>query len=285
MDFLPRCKGFEIMDSISATSALVLLMGRDYYTSASAKKFLNSINLDSGLAMKKLTDKIWLNYGEIVKNRKDSVYRTISNSSNEVSQVVILAAGYDAQALNIVENIERFSVFEVDMYNMDDKAIKYDQILDQRIRKRISTITCDVTSKNLISKLENAGLDIQKSTIIVAEGISYYLQYDQFWDIVSSFSLKNDRNRIVLDYMVPLHMMDFENSVRMSGVFNIICDNVGINYLTMYEYEKIRKHVLYLKGKLVSHETLHKMELARTGKSTYFRADSRGGIETCSFDI
>ena len=60
-------------ESISATSALVLLMGKEYYTSGFAKKFLDSMDLNSGLAMKNLADKVWSNYGEIVKNRKDSI--------------------------------------------------------------------------------------------------------------------------------------------------------------------------------------------------------------------
>ena len=76
MDFLPRAKDDSHMtESISATSALVLLMGKEYYTSGFAKKFLDSMDLNSGLAMKNLADKVWSNYGEIVKNRKDSIYR------------------------------------------------------------------------------------------------------------------------------------------------------------------------------------------------------------------
>ena len=75
MDFLPRAKDDSHMtESISATSALVLLMGKEYYTSGFAKKFLDSMDLNSGLAMKNLADKVWSNYGEIVKNRKDSIY-------------------------------------------------------------------------------------------------------------------------------------------------------------------------------------------------------------------
>ena len=66
MDFLPRVKDdFHMTESISATSALVLLMGKEYYTSGFAKKFLDSMDLNSGLAMKNLADKVWSNYGEI----------------------------------------------------------------------------------------------------------------------------------------------------------------------------------------------------------------------------
>ena len=97
MDFLPRAKDDSHMtESISATSALVLLMGKEYYTSGFAKKFLDSMDLNSGLAMKNLADKVWSNYGEIVKNRKDSIYRAIAGNSDEINQVVILACGYDA---------------------------------------------------------------------------------------------------------------------------------------------------------------------------------------------
>ena len=272
-------------ESISATSALVLLMGREYYAGGYAKKFLDSVNLDSGLAMKKLSDKVWSNYGEIVKNRKDSVYRTITGSCDKIDQVVILASGYDAQALNVAEKNKGISIFEVDMHNMDEKSAKYDSMDMGEIRKRVSAVTCDITSGSLFAKLENAGWNSQKPTIIVAEGISYYLRYEWFWDLVSQFSSENSHNRMVVDYMVPMYKMDSENSARMSGVFKIICDSVNLDFLTVYEYEKMHKRILGLGGRPVSHETLHMMELARTGKSTYFDQSSRGGIETCSFDI
>ena len=269
----------------SATSALVLLMGRGYYADGFAKKFLDSMNLDSGLAMKKLSDKVWPNYGEIVKNRKDSVYRTIKNSCDEIDQVVILASGYDAQALNVAEKNQEFSIFEVDMYNMDEKSAKYDSMQLGEIRERISTLTCDVTSGDLFAKLESAGWNSEKPTVIVAEGISYYLKYEQFWNLVSRFSSENSHNRMVVDYMVPMHRMDLENRTRMSGVFKIIFDNVNLDFLTVYEYEKMQERIIKLGGRSVSQETLHMMELARTGKSTYFDQNSRGGIETCSFNI
>ena len=94
MDFLPRVKDdFHMTESISASFVRrlqVLLMGKEYYTSGFAKKFLDSMDLNSGLAMKNLADKVWSNYGEIVKNRKDSIYRAIAGNSDEINQVVIL---------------------------------------------------------------------------------------------------------------------------------------------------------------------------------------------------
>ena len=286
MDFLPRAKDdFHMTESISATSALVLLMGKEYYTSGFAKKFLDSMDLNSGLAMKNLADKVWSNYGEIVKNRKDSIYRAIAGNSDEINQVVILACGYDALALNIAEKNERFSIFEVDMYNMDEKSAKYDSMHLGDMQKRMSIMTCDITSSELFAKLESAGWDSQKPTIIVAEGISYYLRYEQFWDLASQFSSENSHNCMVADYMVPMHKMDLENRARMSGVFKIICDNVDLDFLTVYEYENMHDRIIKIGGKPVSHETLHMMEFARTGKNTYFDQNSRSGIETCSFKI
>ena len=66
-------------------------MGKEYYTSGFAKKFLDSMDLNSGLAMKNLADKVWSNYGEIVKKQFFSIVQNNMQSRMPNHQAVCIA--------------------------------------------------------------------------------------------------------------------------------------------------------------------------------------------------
>ena len=212
------------MFEVSATSALVLLWtDHSIYESPSAQAFLRKVSLNAGkdlcdslsLAIKEIASKnpeldedmrlpvedFANNLDQEVTYRKYAVKQFCTEflSSAPDAQVIFLGAGLDPKSLDIAEEFPQSKVFDVDRDNMDIKAE-----ITKNIGGPTNLLFCkgDVTAPDkLAATLSRRGWNAHKTTLLVAEGISYYVQKIPFKKTLEK--LKTAGGGFIFEYTLP----------------------------------------------------------------------------------
>ena len=110
-------------------------------------------------------------------------------------EYLIYASGYDTFAYRNKYNIK---VFEIDMPDMIDDKLKR---LDEADQKKATYIKCNFTSDGWVNSIINSGYDKNKISFNSLLGISYYLTYDEFSNMIKNISnIICDGSSIVFDY-------------------------------------------------------------------------------------
>ena len=135
--------------------------------------------MDAGTELKeKLTD-IPSIESEIT-NRKYGVKKFCDQflSSCDDAQVVFLGSGIDPKSIDIAELYPNTSVFDVDMDNMQAKADINKKIAGP---SNIAFCQADVSNaEEVLSALSRHSYSKDRPTLVVAEGITYYVSKELF---------------------------------------------------------------------------------------------------------
>ena len=264
---------------LGPTSALVLLWsGSGLYETDNAQKFWSKLDLSEGNEIYGICNSVWEGYGEVIKNRK---WRILSWSkevlaSGDITQVVIIAAGFAPMGIELGSLYPQSSVFELDKFNMEAKSELCPSI------ENLHCITADVTDQaQCQSTLVAHGWNPAKPTLLVCEGISYYIADSDSRNMWKLFTLTG--SRCIFEYLVPQENIAANRRYIPDGVFNAIlayCDVT--NPITRWSQELLEKEGGI---KILKHNCLSDMELERTGKSDYFPKADDGWIEIAMFDI
>ncbi len=89
---------------------------------------------------------------------------------------------------------------------------------------RVSCVTLDITSQGFSCETlrSEAAYDAEISTIILFEGISYYITEEHLRRAMSEFQSERRCNRIVLEYMLPCELVKEARRAIPRGVFEAI---------------------------------------------------------------
>ena len=270
--------------SLSDTSAMILLWtGGAIHTSRNAKAYLKLVNLDAGRRLFNRCNKIWNHYDEVIKNRKKCILdlsRQILKSRG-IAQMVILGAGFDALSVEMLYHTKRLQIYDVDIANM---PLKERLVREAGVKEsRIHCIDSDVrNTAGLIDALEDRGWRSAKPSLLVMEGFSYYLDRKELFDLIRTFQ-KNRQNRVVLDYLLPHKCISKDRADIPAKVFDAINNTYDVP-LSRYDEGQIKK-LFGPDGDTVHTFNLKEMELARTGKNTYFKSRESGWIQVCEIAI
>lgn len=110
-------------------------------------------------------------------------------------EYLIYASGYDTFAYRNKYNIK---VFEIDMPNMIEDKLKR---LNEYDQKKATYIKCDFTTDEWINNIINSDYDKNKISFNSLLGISYYLTYDEFSNMIKNISnIICDGSSIIFDY-------------------------------------------------------------------------------------
>ncbi|MBS1494946.1 MAG: class I SAM-dependent methyltransferase [Bacteroidetes bacterium] len=271
------------MIHISGTSALVLLWGgKDAYKSKLAQKYLQHLDLSSGYELYNECSKIWEPYHEILRNRKFGVFNFVESilSENSDFQVVILAAGIAPLSLDIIEKFPEVNVFDVDIDNMQTKRKLFDEISEDKFANRIQFIESDITDVNLLqNNLTEHGWRKDKRTIVIAEGISYYITEDELWNAFSLFQTKDKSNYLILESRVPAEKVCEERRDIQERVWEYLTSALTLKFVTRYYDEKVKEYADKLNAEVSKKHTMKDIEMLRFGKNEIFTTDDSGWIE------
>ena len=217
------------MKQVSETSDLVLFAADlAIYKTDSARKFSEKLNL------KDIRSTLEENLGaelldllfEEINNRKVGVKRLCTEhlTATPHSQVVFLGAGLDPKSLDVAESFPHATVFDVDMDHMVQKEKMTKEVNGP---KNIFFCLADVRDvKALRSSLEKAGWDGQKETLIVAEGICYYISKALFKEVL--FGLRAPGGGLIWEYAIPNDdIVPLDKQEKAKHIFNFLQDSLS----------------------------------------------------------
>lgn len=271
--------------SISDTSALVLLWMQDsVHTSRRAKAYLESLNLESGRELYKKCSSVWPHYGEVIKNRKGCILDMAMRltGSGKIRQLVIFGAGFDALSVEISQHAGELGIYEVDISNMDLKERLVRKACG-RTRSRIRCLNADMRNpQKLLELLEKSGWNRNEPSLLLVEGVSYYLARKELHDLICMFKM-NGRNRMILEYLLPRDCISGDRAHIPEEIFSLIRDRYGLP-LSRYDERSIRE-LLGPDCRIGRILNLKEMEIARTGRNTHFKTANSGWIQVCEISL
>jgi hypothetical protein len=257
---------------ISATSALVLFWtSPDIWSTDNARKYFEQLDLSEGKPLYDAFEPLE-NYmlTEGISNRKYFVRKHVlaflaeSEKENKNGQVIVLAAGIAPLSAEIATLFPKCTVFDVDKYAMPEKE-KY----LKKVCRNIEFIACDITRLDLLKiKLMQSGWDVGAPTIVVIEGIIYYLTEEDLKKILVFFA--GQYARLILDFVLKPECVNEKN--RRFGViaFDKIREWVGLEFLNFYEPDYFMTMVETCGFKNAKRYIMDGIQLERTGKKDPF---------------
>lgn len=277
----------RLVTRLESTSALVLLWTEgDIHRNFLSSEFRKFLSLKSGKELHVKCNQIWPNYSEVIKNRKqcvlDLVQKEIGNDN--LVQVIILGAGMDTLSLEILSQNRDVKIFEID-YSMERKKTIIKKI-DFTIFNSLSLISTNLKNSNeLLKSLKKSGWDPKNPTLVVLEGISYYLTEDEMEKILKIFQSKNKKNRIILEYLLTEDLVSKKMRLIPKRIFDLIANETGLSFITRYNQDRIKKMINILDGSIVKQFTMKEMEQKRTGNNVFFKRTKSGWIEVSYISI
>lgn len=257
---------------ISATSALVLYWtSPEIWTTRNARDYFEHLELAEG---KPLYDE----FGDLVNymltqgitNRKYFVRKHIlafledCEQKNQHGQVIVLAAGIAPLSAEIATLFPKCTVFDVDKYAMPEK----EQYL-KKVCRNIQFITSDITQLDLLEeKLVRAGWNERVATVVVIEGVIYYLTEKDLKNIMAFFA--NHQARLIADFVLKPTCVHEKNRRFGVEVFDKIRELVGLEFLNFYEPEYFMTMVEACGFKNPKRYTMDEIQMERTGKKDPF---------------
>jgi O-methyltransferase involved in polyketide biosynthesis len=176
---------------ISDTSALVLNWTlKDIWKSEGARAYFTGLDLRAADPLfKKFGDEENFIQTHLLSNRKFFVRKCAVEFAEEckakhiTAQVIILAAGIDPLSVEIASLYPNSIIFDVDKYQMKEKRNclhEYDNI---------RFIECDITDIEFLKlRLVLKGWNRNRPTMLIMEGIMYYLTEDDIKKVLTSLS-------------------------------------------------------------------------------------------------
>ena len=274
------------MFEVPATSAFVLLFTNESaYGADSAKRFLASVDLHAGEPLLAPFEEIWDTGVEEVGNRKFAV-RTHSLEflrQHPDAQVILMAGGLDPLSLDLAETFPEATVFDVDMANMDVKQ----QITEAVSGPAIRFVTANLADVGTLTDvLEANGWNPAEPTLLVAEGITYYIPKAVFRQTLAA--LRTPGGTLVLEYAIPDEdVRDPERESTYKDFFANFATLLGLPFaMQRYSRSDVAELAAFLGGKVTRTITQSVAERLRTGANVSYTHAEAGVIQVAavSFD-
>ena len=262
-------KSFDLSD----TSSVVLLLSEGaIHTSARSKRYLRMLNLDSGKALHSECIKVWQHYGEVIKNRKKCIMDVVLHYTIKegIKQVVIFGSGMDALSVETVSRVRDVVVYDVDYQQMKlkEKIIRQAGITQAEI-KCVSSDLGD--AKKVLRCLRDNMWDNTKPSILVLEGISYFLNKRSLWDLIAKFKTPDRRNVLLLEYMVPYEDITKSRQNIPERVFDIIqrYHGLGMRRIARYGANDVKARLEKMGGRPIRRYRMNQIEKTRRGGNVF----------------
>ncbi|MDD4984277.1 MAG: class I SAM-dependent methyltransferase, partial [Dehalococcoidales bacterium] len=230
---------------LEPTAALVMLWALGLYTEDPVLQYMHQLDLSSGEALLKECNSICDWYHEVILNRKSFIKHLIEqelSAAKQEFQLIFLAAGKSPLSVEILSKnphkIHR--IFEVDLSGMEDKKRLYLKVCPE-LTDKLQCVTADINSPDLQSVLEmplnSYRHDMQ--SIVVMEGISYYLHKENLQSIIARFRTASE-NFFIIEYMIPYRYVNQARRHIPEEVFKIIQNHCGLRAVTSYTKNELK---------------------------------------------
>ena len=279
--FSPGCDAWNMIH-ISASSALVLLWIRDnrVYSSVGSRNYLAEVRLDEGKFLYEKCNAVWPHYHKVIEYRKLGIGTCLDRMLSESSgcQILILAAGFSPLGLDLYykHRDKDLRIFETDIRYLPEKE-KLIRSLDAKAADSIRFVAGDITLEKTFADIKRAGWDAKLPSVLVMEGISYYLKEADVQKVLHRFcSLCQGKKQVLLEYLLPGRDIHPSRRAIPTEVFHIISHSTGLGQPTRLNKKRI---TALLPGEVTEHLSLHQLEkIFGSGGAAFPRPDD-GWIE------
>ena len=264
------------MFEVPATSAFVLsFANQEIYRGAAARTLLSSVDLSAADPIRAQFEDIHDEITMEILNRKYGVAQCCRKylDENPTAQVIHLGGGLDPLPIDLAESYPKAHFFDVDLANMSLK-----EEINQKISgPGVSFLTANLADiPSLTGILSNAGWDSDAPTLLVSEGISYYIPKEVYRNTLAS--LQTSGGCLVFEYSVPDHILVgvpkaeivFDFFERFTALLNMPIQ------MQRYDDPEVRDLAAGMNGEVVDILTQHQLEFSRTGRNE-MRDDPRMG--------
>ena len=269
---------------LEPTAALVMQWALRLYTEEPILRFVSRLDLSSGKTIFDKCHSVCNWYDEIILNRKSFIKHLIEQelcAAKQEYQLVFLADGKSPLPIEILFRYPSkvYRIFEIDVSGMEEKNRLYLELFPESLEK-LKCINADIASPDILDVLNRTeiGYRTDLPTIILMEGISYYLRKQELKNIIASFQWQKE-GIFIIEYLVPYQLVGQARRSIPEEIFRIIQDDCGLDGITSYTKEELRSFFREKGGDLIATYTMVDMEVARTGANTYFTKPSDGWIE------
>lgn len=264
---------------ISDTSACVLLLedGR-VHSSPESRQLRGMLDLGPGRRLAEACTSAWPHYGKVVRYRKWRILGLAREAVRAgIGQAAVFGAGLDALSVELASWGAR--VFDVDVANMDEKARLLGRL---GLGGRISCVTADMADESAVDAgLAGAGWDASAPSLLVFEGISYYVPPGVLWGTAERLCR---RGRVIMEYYLPPSEFDPGVAGIAAHPFNVISQDSGLE-IRRYSRADVRARAQGMGGEVISADGLHQMERACDPEGGVFPTPGSGWIEVCCFEV
>jgi len=257
---------------LEPTAALVMIWARDLYRTGSAARFYSCLDLTAGEHMRQECEAICPWYGEVILNRKWFIRHLAAGFVADASspcQVVIPAAGKSPLALELLDACKDkiVSVIELDIAGMEEKQHLYERATPAHAEK-IRCVPADLSDRSgTAGAVAGAGYDPDLPTVVVLEGVSYYISPAVLAGIIPLFASPDHRNRAVVEYMLPCRLVSDDRRKIPRGIWRIINRDCNPGKTVTYSPDELEQALTHAGCDHVVQHSMHKIERSRTGTS------------------
>ncbi len=269
---------------LEPTAALVMDWAKDLYRTGSASAFVSRLDLSAAHRMREECDSVCPWYPEVMMNRKWFIRHCASafvGNWEAPGQVLILASGKSPLALELLETFpDRItSVIETDIAGMDEKQRIYHE-LASNAAKKIRCVRADLYDpEGTRNAVAGTGMfDSERPTLIIFEGISYYIPRAAVSAVLSRFASGSRQNAVILDSLLPCRLVREDRSYISRGIWGIIHRDCNFTNTITYSPGEMEEMLAFAGCDRVRHHAMDEMERLRTGTNRYFLTGGDGWI-------
>lgn len=236
-----------------------------------------------------MCEQVWPHYGEVVRNRKACIKRLAMRRlrGGRTRQVVILGAGLDPLSVEIAALTGYSAVsYEVDATDARRKRRLIEEA-SAAAAGCVRHVTADLEAagpSRIVSALERRGWREDMPTLVVAEGVSYYLRKPTLRGLLGPFRASGGGGHAILEYLRDSASIAPERARMASAVFGIFAEGTGVGRLSRYTDAEAAGLVAGTPaGRAAGIATVgpSEMERMRTRRSRLFPDDASGWIAVC----
>ena len=264
---------------LEPTSSVVFNWSKTLYNSSFMKKnFFDYWDSSSGneLNIKCLDICSWCE--EVIINRKYKIRELLKAKLSQAKnpyQIIFLASGKCPLPFYSVKNFPNIKkVFEIDISQMKEKNKIYE-------KNKLNNIIClkeNICSENLLNILIKNSYNESYPTIIIIEGISYYISENDLANIIKKFSHK--KNYFILEYLLNNEEISKEYRSIPRKTFLEIQKLSNLEIIRTYNQKTLEKMI---KTK-VRKTNLHKIEKERLEKNVFFKNSNDSWIDIIDWE-
>lgn len=229
---------------LADTSALVLLWcGHEIYRTEAAGIYAGKLDLQNGLELMRRCNAIWPEYGSVIRYRKLCIAETTASllEKEGINQVLIPGAGFSMLGIDLAAAYPDLQVFESDRDFMEEKQLLVDD-LPSAGNSRLHCLTADITDTTACRHvLSSAGWNPAKPTLLILEGISYYVPKKALrrqWELLPAGS------PVILEYLVPPETVSAAKRHIPEKIFGEIISYCGSHSrVTCWSEEELQKEM------------------------------------------